>query len=67
MLEIDMLKALEGDPEATNFHVLLIQLFLKADARYYRRLKSAFPNTEKVVGYWKETGEILVAIPYEDE
>lgn len=65
MLDWDMAHALIGD--ADNFHCLLIRLFLKADSDNFARLKSAFPNTERVVAHWRATGEFLPGVPYEGE
>jgi len=60
-----MKHAVSGDLEYDNFHCLLIRLFLKADRGNYTRLKSTFPNTERVVAHWRQTEEFLTGVPYE--
>lgn len=45
--------------EPDGFGYILIHLFLKADRHNYQLLKSAFPNVERAIAHWRDTGEIL--------
>ena len=65
MLEIDMKNAVDGRSDATNFHVLLIRLMMKADIRNYYKLKSVYPNTAIMIEHWRKTGKILEGVGYE--